>query len=392
MEIFNDVLNLGMHPFADSFIGKNDTTEPLIPLVVQKNFETGLLKLKHDTSKLDRYNFVDYSYTSNNSATAKNHWDEFASFVNNQISPGSKVVEVGSNDGRLLHRLSKSGHTVLGVDASAYMCELAMKIGVNCLNSYLNEITADQVKGSFGEVDIVIANNVLNHANDVISFLNSAKKMLNDGGILVYEVPSWYEMVKNYDFPDMVYHEHVYYFTLRAIVNLAERVDMNICGFDIVNYHGGSFRITMQKRMGIRTNKSLVALESYLKDEAGHGIFSPDYYDYYYERLIENRRKWLLGFYEKISSNKYDAVVGVGAAAKANTWLNWMGLSSRDFSFITDASAHKQGKYTPLSRIPIVADDMLQKYSKPLVIVLSWNLRKQLEKVILEHNINSEFY
>ena len=56
--------------------------------------------------------------------------------------------------------------------------------------------------------------------------------MFNDSGIFVFEVPSWFEMVKNYDFPDMVYHEHVYYFTLRAVVDLAKRVNMNICGFE----------------------------------------------------------------------------------------------------------------------------------------------------------------
>ena len=32
------------------------------------------------------------------------------------------------------------------------------------------------------------------------------------------------------------------------------------------------------------------------------------------------REKVLQGFYKKILTNKYDGVVGVGAAAKANTW------------------------------------------------------------------------
>lgn len=389
---FDDILDLGMHPFADSFISSKDLTENVIPLIVQMNFDTGLLKLKHDTSDLDRYNFVEYSYTSNNSATAMRHWDEFASFVNNEVSFGSKIVEVGSNDGRLLQRLRMSGHEVLGIDASAHMCELAKKIGINCIESYLDKETAGKVKSSFGKVDIVIANNVLNHANDVMSFLYSAKDMLNDEGIFVFEVPSWFEMVKNFDFPDMVYHEHVYYFTLHSIVDLAKKIDMDICGFEIVNYHGGSFRITMQKRMGKRVNKNLMALETYLSDEASHGIFSPDYYEKYYNRLIEDRRKWLLGFYEKISSNRFDAIVGVGAAAKANTWLNWMGLTACDFDFITDSSVYKQGKFTPLSRIPIVVDDTLKKYKKPLVIILSWNLREHLKSIIIDNNENSEFY
>ena len=41
-----------------------------IEVLMDKNI--GQFKLKYDTSDLDRYNYVDYSYTSNNSKTAKN--------------------------------------------------------------------------------------------------------------------------------------------------------------------------------------------------------------------------------------------------------------------------------------------------------------------------------
>lgn len=392
METFKDILNLGMHPFADTFITNSDAQEPVIPLIVTKNFDTGLLKLKYDTSSMDRYNYVDYSYTSNNSITAKKHWDGFAEYANLNIKNFSKIVEVGSNDGQLLLRFKNNGHKVFGIDASVHMCKLSEGVGINSINSYFDSKTADHVIKYFGTVDMVIANNVLNHANDVTGFLFAVKTILKDDGIFIFEVPSWFEMVKDFDFPDMVYHEHFYYFTLRSIVNLADATGMHVCGFDLVDYHGGSFRITVQKIGGKRLFKDRSKFENYIKKEIDYNIFSFDFYSRYNKQLLQYRKEWLKGFYRLLYSNKYDAIIGIGAAAKANTWINWMGLSSRDFTCITDASSLKQGKLTPLSRIPIKPDSILKDFKKPLVIILSWNLREQLENIVLKHNPNCEFY
>ena len=43
-----------------------------------------------------------------------------------------------------------------------------------------------------------------------------------------------------------------------------------------------------------------------------------------------------------------------GAAAKGNTFLNFMGINNSLMDFITDASKYKIGKFTPLTRIPSI--------------------------------------
>jgi hypothetical protein len=87
-----------------------------------------------------------------------------------------------------------------------------------------------------------------------------------------------------------------------------------------------------------------------------------------------------------------DAVfIGVGAAAKANTWLTWHGLNSTHLHCITDSSTHKQGKYTPLSRIPIIDDAEFAQHTSPYALILSWNIGEGLRRAILNINPNTRF-
>ena len=79
--------------------------------------------------------------------------------------------------------------------------------------------------------------------------------------------------------------------------------------------------------------------------------------------------------------------MGVGAAAKANTFINYMGFKlMKTVDFVTDISKFKIGKWLPLSRIPIKLDDKLKDIKKLCVIVLSWNLHKILKPKILKIN------
>ena len=59
--------------------------------------------------------------------------------------------------------------------------------------------------------------------------------------------------------------------------------------------------------------------------------------------------------------------------------------------YVTDSSEHKQGKYTPLTRIPIVGDEILRDYKQPYVLILSWNISHILEDVLKNINPNIKF-
>ena len=70
--------------------------------------------------------------------------------------------------------------------------------------------------------------------------------------------------------------------------------------------------------------------------------------------------------------------MGYGAAAKGNTLLNYAGVRPDLLPWVVDRNPTKQDKYMPGSRIPIVAETRLQKAKPEFVIILPWNLRKEV--------------
>jgi hypothetical protein len=71
-------------------------------------------------------------------------------------------------------------------------------------------------------------------------------------------------------------------------------------------------------------------------------------------------------------------VAAYGAAAKGNTLLNSCGLTSRDIVCVADLSPHKQGRYLPGSRIPIVTPERLTQIKPDYLLILPWNLRDEI--------------
>jgi hypothetical protein len=73
-------------------------------------------------------------------------------------------------------------------------------------------------------------------------------------------------------------------------------------------------------------------------------------------------------------------VAGYGAAAKGNTLLNYCRIEGNELiRFVADASPHKQGRYLPGSRIPVVAPQRIDQEKPDFIIIFPWNLREEIE-------------
>ena len=78
----------------------------------------------------------------------------------------------------------------------------------------------------------------------------------------------------------------------------------------------------------------------------------------------------------------------MGLQQKGNTFLNYHNLDFKTIDYITDISPTKIGKYTPMSRIPIVNDDIFKQYDEVIAIILTENISPKLKSTLL--NINPE--
>tara|TARA_R110001592_G_scaffold337626_1_gene624388 strand:- start:1333 stop:2514 length:1182 start_codon:yes stop_codon:yes gene_type:complete len=383
------ILDLGMHPYADTFIGKDqlNLSEPVYPLECFLDTDTGEVRLGTQTEPDERYNLYDYSYTSSNSNFSRSHWISYASEVLDflDLPSGSSITEIGSNDGYLSKQFLDRGFNVIGIDPSSYMCDLARERGIQSYNTLFSSTSAHTIKQDFGSADLVVANNVFNHANDTLDFAQGVSDLLSENGVFVYELPYWYNTIRDGKF-DQIYHEHVTYFTAKFSYEILKQVGLEIFHIEVVDYHGGSLRVFARKCSRVQLQP---ITEEFIQRETDFGLFDPDKYVEFQKKLLEDRNTFLRKIYDIKSEGI--SIIAVGAAAKGNTFLNYYNLDKTVLDYVTDISEHKQGKYTPLTRIPIVSDEVFSQYDKVYALILSWNISDIIKTSLSKINNNIEF-
>ena len=103
------------------------------------------------------------------------------------------------------------------------MVELSKKhiSAIQCIFNYHN---SKKIKKIFGKADIILANNVFNHADEPLDFLKGVYNILNEDGVFIFEQPNFTDGLLSLRF-DQIYHEHVSYFTARNINSILKKVN-----------------------------------------------------------------------------------------------------------------------------------------------------------------------
>ena len=79
---------------------------------------------------------------------------------------------------------------------------------------------------------------------------------------------------------------------------------------------------------------------------------------------------------------KNNIICGYGAAAKGNTLLNYSNLNSKDIKFIFDENKLKQNKFFPGTDIKIISPKKIFKINPEYILILAWNIQKEIIKKI----------
>jgi SAM-dependent methyltransferase len=381
------VVDLGFHPPADTFLPERLILAPetSYPLQLGLCHDCGHVFTLFAVSPEDRYQKHDYSYDSSNSKVAIEHFKEFAQAVITEagLNSNSLVVDIGSNIGTLLSHVAAIGKCkILGVEPSSNIAALAVKQGVPTIVDFFNASTVSQIL-KHQPVDALLSSNVVNHADDLNALLVDAKSALASNGVFVFEVPYLLDLVQGTAF-DTIYHEHVHYYGVKPLAACLARHGFTIYKVERLDYMCGSIRV--YAKLG-STPKAEIVRE--LEDaEMSAGLYQTSTYVAFMKRV--RATKIAVNTYLLQTIAQGGKVLGIGAATKGNTFLNYCRLDADIISVIADASPLKIGKLTPGSHIPIISDDDIASVKATHALILPWNIGDFL-KAKLAH-LGLEFY
>jgi hypothetical protein len=224
------------------------------------------------------------------------------------------------------------------------------------------------------------ANNVLAHVPDINDFLGGFATLLKPTGVATFEFPQLLTLMAGAQF-DTLYHEHYSYLSLTAVQTLCERNGLEVFDVSQLSTHGGSLRVFVQRKDGERRAVQ-PAVQQQLQAELDAGVKTPEYYASL-APAAECIKHELLRFLLQAKADG-KRVVGYGAAAKGNTLLNYAGVKPDLLAWVADANPHKQGKFLPGSRIPIVAPAQIDIEKPDYVLVLPWNLLHEVSQQLAQ--------
>jgi hypothetical protein len=238
--------------------------------------------------------------------------------------------------------------------------------GIPTIVSFLNSAVVDQILQSSGPGDIVCANNVFSHADDLREFATCVRRLLKANGVFVFEVSYLRDLVEKRVI-DYVYHEHLAHHSVKPIKIFLDSVGLRLIDVERIAVKGGSIRCH-----AVLHDASFIesaSVEKMISEEEAMGLYNRDLY-------LE-----LKGYIDSVGQKVRDAIRAVvdrggvvaayGASATATVLSEIFGIN-KDISMIIDDNPLRQGRFSPGARIPVKARHDFLKVHPELTVITAW--------------------
>jgi hypothetical protein len=365
-----------MSPLCESYVRADQLAdmEPFYPLHAYVCGQCFLVQLQEFVTPDEI--FTEYAYFSSYSTSWVEHARRYAEMTTARFSLGatSKVMEIASNDGYLLQHFVARGVPVLGIEPAANVAKAAIEKGVPTAVRFFGRKTAAEIAAEHGRPDLLLGNNVLAHVPDINDFVGGMKILLAPRGVITMEFPHLQRLMAENQF-DTIYHEHFSYLSFVTVERIFAHHGITLFDVEELPTHGGSLRI-----YGRHDENASLAVTRSVRElrhrEIDDGFLALERYRGFEERVRATKRKLLSFLIDARQRGK--TVVGYGAPGKGNTLLNYCGIRTDFLDFTVDANPYKQGKFTPGTRIPILAPGKIRDARPDYVLILPWNLKDEI--------------
>lgn len=325
--------------------------------------------------------FQNYFYFSSSIGTLRDHFKEYAVEVTKRfLDPvNATVLEFGCNDGVLLRPLADQGiRTVIGVDPASNVVAAINDPRIKVINNYFTEAVARRVIAECGKAGLIMANNVYAHIPDIQGTTRAVAEALHPDGVFAFEVHYLGKVVDELQY-DMIYHEHLYYYSLLSVINHLARYGMMVFDIKPIPVHAGSIRFYACKKGSMHSRSVSPAVKALEAEERSRGF---DRYETFlrFSDTVSAHRDRLIELLSDLR-RQGKRIAGYGASGRANTMIQYCGINHDHLDYIIDDAPAKVGYFTPISHFEIFPSSILDRDDPPdYLLIFAWSFFDEIQK------------
>lgn len=385
------VISLGTQKITSIFkkYGEhNDISEYPIDLCMCS--ECGLIQLNETSPPDDMYKSNNYGYLSSISNTMKTHLKLYHQEILGKVNLNKNdiVIDIGSNDGTFLHyyddNIRRIGIDPTGKQFINYYHDLEL------IPDYFNK---EIVINNIGNIKCKIITSICMFYDlpEPVQFAKDIYELLDDEGIWTCEQSYLLEMIKTNSL-DTICHEHLEYYALTQIKEIADRAKLKIIDVKFNSSNGGSFRIYFAKQSSTQFTECTYLITTILKEENEFKIKDKNTYINFVKKC-DNELDKFTNFLKYINNDGKRAYI-YGASTKGNCILQYCNITESDAKYAVERNPAKIGLSTNTG-IEII-DEETMRYDPPeYLIVLPWHFKDEIirrEKEYLDNGGQLIFY
>ena len=324
-----------------------------------------------------------FPYTSSSTKALRDNFEKLSKKCRQKFKLNKKhlVVDIGSNDGNLLS-FFKNYCKVLGVTPEN-IGKIAIKKGIPTIIDFFNRKIAKKILRENGKAKLVTSTNTFAHVPDVNGFVKAVSNILDEKGIFITESHYFLDLQKTFQY-DTIYHEHLRYYSLKSLQYIFKNNNLEIFDVEKIDTNGGSIRVFAcnKNTYSIKNsvNKMIENEKKYINLEKLK-LFSLE---------VENKKNKLFELIKDLNLKK-KKIFGIGAAARASTLINYVGLNNYIHKVLEVKGSKKIGFYMSGTKIPICDEEILYTEKPDYLVLLSWHISDIIIPKLRQKNFKGKF-
>lgn len=373
------VLDFGVVPLAGGFLQESEfSNEKFYPL--ELNFCKDCCLVQVSNVVPGEVLFKNYFYFSSVIKTLVDHLADFARETTNRFLKGRtnpSVFEIGCNDGVMLKPFAKLGVKAVGIDPATNVVNSIDCKEITVINDFFNESVAEKIRQELGQFDVITSSYSFAHIDNMISVIKGIKTLLKDDGVFIFEVYYLGTLIEEMQY-DMIYHEHMSYYSLMALDNFFRAYDMEI--FDITFTPGvrsGALRF-YARNTDKRNEPVSDTVKKMRSDEIVRGYDKEQTFINYAQKVAGTRAE-LMTVLENLKKQG-KTIIGYGASGRGTTIMNFCGIDGKYLDYVVDDAPAKYDFYTPGTHIPIYPWEHTKETEFPdYALLFAWSFINEIK-------------